>query len=143
MCSGERSSSANGAMLARAAAASGCPISSRRVLSDCTINGPSVTGHPSNMGLGQQGLPAGVRGNLSSVPHGGAGPARCGDSAHAARLQLVAGPELRVQVADRGKTGPRVVVLHAVAAYEIERDAELQLGPQLLQLKRSDQVARP
>src|SRR6478609_7036868 len=46
MCSGERSNSANGAIPARAAGASGCAISSSSVLSDWTIRGPSVTRGP-------------------------------------------------------------------------------------------------
>ena len=44
MCSGARSSSANGAMAARAAPACSWSTSSSTVLSDCTINGPSVNG---------------------------------------------------------------------------------------------------
>src|SRR6185312_5958086 len=44
MCSGARSSSANGAMAARAAPASSWSTSSSTVLSDCTINGPSLNG---------------------------------------------------------------------------------------------------
>src|SRR5271163_4175934 len=44
MCSGARSSSANGAIAARAAPASSWSTSSSTVLSDCTIKGPSVTG---------------------------------------------------------------------------------------------------
>src|SRR5512139_3825174 len=43
MCSGERSSSANGAIAIRHASASGWSTSSSRVLSDWTINGPSGT----------------------------------------------------------------------------------------------------
>src|SRR4029078_11246815 len=42
MCSGARSSSANGAIAARAAAACSWSTSSSTVLSDCTIKGPSV-----------------------------------------------------------------------------------------------------
>src|SRR3954465_2381039 len=42
MCSGARSSSANGAIAARAAPASSWSTSSSTVLSDCTIRGPSV-----------------------------------------------------------------------------------------------------
>src|SRR4051794_19621242 len=43
MCSGARSSSANGASACRASAASGASTSSRTVLSDWTISGPSGT----------------------------------------------------------------------------------------------------
>src|SRR6202041_3219195 len=42
MCSGDRSSSAKGAMAARAAPASSWSTSSSTVLSDWTIKGPSV-----------------------------------------------------------------------------------------------------
>src|SRR6478609_6147307 len=42
MCSGARSSSANGAIAARAAPACSWSTSSSTVLSDCTIRGPSV-----------------------------------------------------------------------------------------------------
>src|SRR6476659_3121024 len=41
MCSGDRSSSANGAIALRQSAASSWSTSSRRVLSEWTINGPS------------------------------------------------------------------------------------------------------
>ena len=81
MCSGERSSSANGAMLARAAAASGWPISSSRVLSDWTINGPSVTGWSfatvgASVHAERADAPLALRGNLSSVPQLAVGSAR-------------------------------------------------------------------
>src|SRR5664279_5500821 len=59
-------------MFDRAAAASGWPTSSSRVLSDCTINGPSVTGGSFFSLLcprGTRGCPAGVRGNRSILLH--------------------------------------------------------------------------
>src|SRR5690242_16520046 len=43
MCSGDRSSSANGAIAFRASPARGWSTSSSRVLSDWTIRGPSLT----------------------------------------------------------------------------------------------------
>src|SRR4029453_6141943 len=46
-CSGERSSSANGAIAIRHAGASGWSTSSRSVLSDCTISGPPLPSSPS------------------------------------------------------------------------------------------------
>src|SRR6185437_15891904 len=73
MCSGARSSSANGAIAARAAPACSWSTSSSTVLSDCTISGPSVIssiiqGRRTPDGSVRRGLQWGARRSRPTAP---------------------------------------------------------------------------
>src|SRR5688500_4104926 len=91
MCSGERSSSAKGAIALRASGAAGWSTSSRSVLSDWTMRGPSFTrqyyGRP-RTGVGPTGAggSAGRRGLLAGAERRDVGPRRAPVGAVATRL---------------------------------------------------------
>src|SRR5215470_4220925 len=71
MCSGERSSSANGAMAERASPARGWSTSRSRVLSDWTMSGPSVTTYDGTLPPPRPAERSGVRSVLAHQRHRG------------------------------------------------------------------------
>ncbi len=94
--------------------------------------GQPVQGPPRGRGLPRPKTPA-----LQEPPH------KEGASADATHFQLATVGAIGVLVTNRGEPATGFVLsrIQAVRAHHIERDAALQLGPQLLQPQRSDQVA--
>src|SRR3954465_7285786 len=123
MCSGERSSSANGAIALRQSAARSWSTSSSMVLSDWTMRGPSFIGdHRGGVSPGTRWnslFPAEVSGGKLQIPrvpgktHGDAGSSRC--------HSLLPGPVGR-------DVGPRGAPVGAVAAGLVGGGGDVDVG---------------